>query len=73
MVIFISAEVEGVNKQALRATQWRWARGGSMAKISLHRMNPRWLKATTPKRLNHGHLGLKASKSHGSKLNHVFI
>ena len=63
----------GVNKQALRATQWRWARGGSMAKSRLHRMHPRWLKATTPKRLTHGHLGLKVSKSHGSKPNHVFI
>ena len=63
----------GVNKQALRASQWRWARGGSMAKSRLHRMHPRWLKATTPKRLTHGHLGLKVSKSHGSKPNHVFI
>ena len=30
-------------------------RGGSMAKSRLRRMHPRWLEATTPKRLNLPH------------------
>ena len=55
------AMTEGIGTPDNRATAdhaalyGRWARGGAMDKSRQHRMHPRWLKATTPKRLNLPH------------------